>query len=98
MNLVRNGLEAMSAKGRLTIKTYENRNGVTMAIHDQGPGMSTETQEKIGTPFFTTKPDGTGLGLAVCYSIAQRHNATIKVQTGSRGTVFKVIFPLMQPG
>ncbi len=98
LNLVRNGLEAMSPKGRLTIKTYEDRNGVTIAVHDQGPGMSVEVQEKIGTPFFTTKPDGTGLGLAVCYSIAQRHNAVIKVTTGAQGTVFKVIFPPITKG
>lgn len=97
LNLVRNGLEAMSPKGRLTIKTFEDRNGVTMAIHDKGPGMSIEVQEKIGTPFFTTKPNGTGLGLPVCYSIAQRHDAVIKVTTGSQGTVFKVIFPRITP-
>jgi signal transduction histidine kinase len=48
--------------------------------------------EKLGTPFITTKDTGTGLGLAVCYSIAQRNNAIIEVETGSSGTTFFVKF------
>jgi signal transduction histidine kinase len=51
--------------------------------------------EKIGTPFFTTKGSGTGLGLAVCNSIAERHNAKIDIKTSSEGTVFKVVFPVV---
>ncbi|MFZ5634837.1 MAG: ATP-binding protein [Bacillota bacterium] len=50
----------------------------------------------MGTPFFTTKEQGTGLGLAVCYGIAARHNATIKFATGSTGTTFLVRFKLLQ--
>jgi nitrogen-specific signal transduction histidine kinase len=49
--------------------------------------------DKLGTPFVTTKDNGTGLGLAVCYSIAARHNARIDFNTGSEGTVFCVCFP-----
>jgi signal transduction histidine kinase len=49
---------------------------------------------KLGTPFFTTKEKGTGLGLAVCYSIAARHNATIDVNSGAGGTVFSIRFAL----
>ena len=47
---------------------------------------------RLGTPFLTTKEDGTGLGLAVCYGIAARHNAQIKVDTGPEGTTFWVRF------
>lgn len=48
---------------------------VVMAVRDEGTGIKPSDFEKIGTPFFTTKEQGTGLGLAVCYSIATRHNA-----------------------
>jgi two-component system, sporulation sensor kinase E len=46
----------------------------------------------MGTPFFTTKDNGTGLGLAVCYSIAERHKARIDIDTGPEGTTFFVRF------
>ena len=93
LNLVVNGVDAMSAGGDLTIKTFKNSDGINLVIQDQGHGMITEVLERIDTPFFTTKPYGTGLGLPVCYSIANRHNARIEVETGSTGTIFKVIFP-----
>lgn len=92
-NLVRNGLDAMEPGGTLTIGTFANENAdVVLSVKDQGCGMAPEIMDKIGTPFFTTKEEGTGLGLAVCYSIALRHNATIKLDTGTRGTTFYVIF------
>jgi signal transduction histidine kinase len=92
LNLVRNGLEAMDAGGKLTISTYMNQNDVVLTVSDQGHGIAAEHLDKIGTPFFTTKEEGTGLGLAVCYSVAARHNADIKIKTGPKGTTFFVIF------
>lgn len=91
-NLVRNGLEAMASGGRLTIKTFMDGQDVVLAVKDQGAGISQENMDKIGTPFFTTKKKGTGLGLAVCYSIAHRHSACISVDTGPEGTTFYVRF------
>jgi PAS domain S-box-containing protein len=91
-NLVRNGLEAMPPGGLLTIKTYQEDDSVVLTVEDQGRGISPEVLEKIGTPFFTTKDTGTGLGLAVCYSIAARHQARIGIETGAEGTTFFVRF------
>ena len=54
--------------------------------------MSPEVLEKIGTPFFTTKEKGTGLGLAICYSVAERHQAEIDIETGNDGTTFSIRF------
>ncbi len=89
MNLYRNGLEAMSTGKTLTISTYKEReNCVVLAVRDQGKGIRPEVLEKLGTPFYTTKDNGTGLGLGVCYAIAARHNAKIEIQTGSEGTTF----------
>jgi signal transduction histidine kinase len=93
LNLYRNGLEAMSIEKVLTISTYkEDQNCVVLAVQDQGEGIRPEVLEKLGTPFYTTKDNGTGLGLGVCYAIAARHNAKIEIQTGSEGTTFFVKF------
>ncbi len=77
LNLVRNGIEAMSMHGELTIKTCMKKNRVVLSIKDQGNGIPPDVLEKLGTPFFTTKEQGTGLGLPVCYRIAESHNARI---------------------
>lgn len=93
INLYRNGLEAMSTGKVLTISTYkEGQNCVVLAVRDQGKGIRPEVLEKLGTPFYTTKDNGTGLGLGICYAIAARHNAKIEIQTGSEGTTFFVKF------
>ncbi|HBC94383.1 MAG TPA: hypothetical protein DCZ10_16160 [Pelotomaculum sp.] len=93
LNLVRNGLEAMSPGGCLTIRTFTEDNEVVLSVQDQGTGIRPDIIEKIGNPFFTTKEQGTGLGLAVCYSIAARHGATIKIETGPGGSIFFFRFP-----
>lgn len=92
LNLVRNGFEAMAGNGVLTIKTCQNGNEIILAIRDQGVGIRPEVLEKIGAPFFSTKEKGTGLGLAVCYRIAECHHAKIKIDTGEKGTTFAVCF------
>lgn len=93
LNLVRNGLEAMSPGGQLTIGTIAEGDQVVLFVHDQGAGLPAEVLAKLGTPFVTTKENGTGLGLPICYSIAHRHNAQIEVKTGDSGTTFMVNFP-----
>lgn len=92
LNLVRNGLEAMSPGGNLTIRTLTDSKEVVLSVQDQGKGIESDVLDKIGTPFFTTKNNGTGLGLAVCYSIAARHNAVINIDTSPTGTTFFVRF------
>jgi signal transduction histidine kinase len=96
LNLCRNGLEAMPPGGKLIIKTFKDNNDVVLSIKDHGPGIPQEILEKIGVPFFTTKESGTGLGLAVCYSIALRHNAKIDISTNTGGTTVSVKFPESQ--
>lgn len=92
INLVRNGIEAMPDGGYLTIKTYLGDNEVVMSVQDQGQGIDSRLVEKIGTPFFTTKDNGTGLGLATSFSIANRHNAKIEFKTSEMGTTFYIKF------
>lgn len=92
LNLVLNGLDAMSAGGNLTIKTYVENDEVVLFVQDEGRGIKEEVFEKIWNPFFTTKEKGTGLGLAICYSVASRHQAVIDVDTSDKGTTFYVRF------
>ncbi|MDR7867291.1 MAG: MASE3 domain-containing protein [Sporomusaceae bacterium] len=92
LNLARNGLEAMEPGGRLTISTFCDRGGAVLAVGDSGGGIPQEVLDKLGTPFMTTKEHGTGLGLAVCRRIADRHGAKLEVTTSSAGTTFFLRF------
>jgi len=93
LNLVQNGMESMSSGGNITIRTFSEKNMVVLSIQDQGKGINPEVLNKLGTPFLTTKDQGTGLGLAVCYNISKRYNAKIDIKTGADGTTFSVRFP-----
>lgn len=93
LNLCRNGLEAMQEGGTLTIRTYSENEHVVLSVEDEGCGINLEGLDKLGTPFYTTKDNGTGLGLATCYSIAERHNAKINLKSSPGGTIFFVRFP-----
>jgi two-component system sporulation sensor kinase C len=92
LNLVRNSIEAMPAGGDLLIRTFQEDCKVVLSISDQGEGIPDHILDKLGTPFITTKDTGTGLGLPICYQIAHRHKATIKISTSHAGTTFFVYF------
>lgn len=92
LNLVLNGSQAMSPGGTIKIRTFMDKDEIVLSVEDDGKGIEPEVLGKMGTPFFTTKESGTGLGLAVCYSIVARHNARIDIETGSAGTTFFVRF------
>lgn len=94
LNMARNALEAMPEGGVLTIGTRLEEGRIVLFIEDEGCGLAPEIQDKLGTPFVTTREKGTGLGLAVCYSIAARHKAKIDYKTSSRGTTFNIRFPI----
>jgi len=94
INLVRNGLEAMTEGSVLTLATYQAGEETVLEVQDQGEGIDPSIFSRLGMPFVTTKENGTGLGLPVCYSIAERHNASIEVDTSPRGTTFFVRFKL----
>jgi PAS domain S-box-containing protein len=93
LNFTRNAVEAMPSGGRLTIKTAVNGNEITLSVSDQGTGIPQQVLDNLGKPFLTTKPTGTGLGMAICYRIAHRHNAKLDIDTGPAGTTIHIRFP-----
>ncbi|QJW45204.1 PAS domain-containing protein [bacterium BFN5] len=92
LNLVRNGFEAMTSPGQVTIRTYTEPGAIVLVIRDTGTGIPAEMLDKLGTPFLTTKDSGTGLGLPVCYRVAERHEAQIELDTSPQGTTFYIKF------
>jgi len=96
LNLVTNALDAMRDRGRhVTVGTLSvSRREAALYVKDEGPGIPADIIGKIGTPFLTTKDNGTGLGLATCYAIARRNNAAIDFTTSPAGTTFYVRFKI----
>lgn len=92
LNLVRNSIEAMPRGGNLKIYTFSEEDTVVLGISDEGSGISPQILEQLGKPFVTTKDTGTGLGIPICYQIAHRHQATIKIDTSTHGTTFFIYF------
>ncbi|MGG3455830.1 Sporulation kinase E [compost metagenome] len=96
LNLSRNAMEAMEEKGQLTLETRVADQGALLLVSDTGPGIPPGQREKLFEPFFTTKAKGTGLGLALCLSIIERHGGKISVDSAEgQGTTFTVFFPLL---
>lgn len=98
LNICKNAIEAMESilSPVLHISTGldEYRKEVFIKISDNGEGMDNQTIKKIGTPFFTTKKTGTGLGLNACYEIIKEHKGRIDIQSElGKGTTFKIIIP-----
>lgn len=93
-NLLRNALEASPPEAVVTIKTRRAPSGVEIAFIDRGPGVPPEHREQIFNPFFTTKPGGIGLGLAVSAKIVGDHGGAITVDSEpGEGAAFLVSLP-----
>jgi len=99
LNLVMNGAEAMSTTAEnlraLVIASRLESDEVTITVEDSGAGVDSKDSGQIFEAFFTTKPTGMGMGLAICRSIVAAHNGRLWASPGtSRGTVFYVVLPL----
>ncbi|MEC1695515.1 ATP-binding protein [Schinkia azotoformans] len=97
LNIVKNGIEAMERKGKISIELKKYNDLAQLIIEDNGKGMSKEQINKIGTPYFSTKEKGTGLGTMVAFNIikAMQGDYTIESQIG-KGTSFCITFPLVE--
>ncbi len=98
LNLVLNAMEAMPEGGEIAIDVYAAEGGAVIAVTDTGIGMDAETVAQIFDPFYSTKQEGTGLGLAVTYGIIEGHGGRISVESElGKGTQFSIWIPYMQP-
>ena len=96
LNLVLNSLQAMGENGTLVLSNRLTRDvsGVEITVQDSGPGISPENISRVFQPFFTTKKDGTGLGLATCKRIITDHGGTITVASvPGMGATFRIWLP-----
>jgi signal transduction histidine kinase len=94
-NLVMNAAQASPAGGVVTVKTRQVANQIEIAIIDSGSGIEAKDRESIFNPFFTTKSDGVGLGLAIVSKIVDEHDGKITVEsTPGEGSVFRVFLPV----
>jgi signal transduction histidine kinase len=94
INLLKNAIEAAPFGGNITLAIGRQQNMVAVTVENDGESIPEEIISRLGTPFFTTKEGGTGLGLSVCYSIVENHGGKIKVfSLKGQGTVFTVLLP-----
>ena len=105
MNLLTNAAQAVRAKhgdggdGAVSIRSWHENGIITIAVQDNGCGMDETVKSRVFEPFFTTKGvgEGTGLGLSITYSIVQKHNGTIAVEsTPGQGSEFRISIPVVQ--
>jgi PAS domain S-box-containing protein len=97
LNVVLNGLQAMPEGGTLTISACREQGMVVTRIQDEGGGISPEIQEKIFELYFTTKPDGSGIGLAQTNQIFQWHYGSVDFEsTEGQGTIFRLRLPFAE--
>lgn len=102
-SLMSNAIEAMSdggllrISGRVELEGDPPRRVVVVDVSDTGPGIAQEAMHAIFEPFYTTKNNRVGLGLAVCYSIVEQHGGTLTVRADEGGTTFRVTLPALGP-
>ena len=99
-NLAMNAMQAMkecdkNEAGKIEVIISRENNDVCIALKDNGPGISSEVQDQIFDPFYTTRTQGTGLGLAVVQAVAKAHDGRVMLESiPNEGSVFKVILPI----
>jgi len=94
-NVALNGVEAMNGRGRLSLEVARQNGDVALAISDTGPGISPENLPRVFEPFYSGKPNGSGLGLTIAERIVGAHGGRIEIDSRpGRGTRVTLLFPL----
>jgi PAS domain S-box-containing protein len=97
INLVINAIEAMRTSTRLPrkllIKSVRNTGEVLVQVQDSGPGIEPQVADRIFETFFTTKAEGTGMGLSICRSIVESHGGRLRTVPNSTGALFEFTLP-----
>lgn len=91
INIIKNAVESIEKDGEIVIRTITNPN--TLEISDNGKGIDKDTETKLFSPFFSTKPDGQGIGLVFIREVLQQHNCTFSLRSYPDGlTRFRIMF------
>jgi two-component system NtrC family sensor kinase len=99
LNLLNNALDASSPGGRVVVRTFADKDSVTVDVEDNGTGIPNDLKDRIFDPFFTTKGpgEGSGLGLSICYTITKGLGGSLTFDSEEgKGTVFRVRLPRIQ--
>jgi signal transduction histidine kinase len=98
LNLLLNAEQAIEGPGLVRVAVFEQNGTAVVTVSDTGRGIPTEHLPNIFRPFFTTKGNGTGLGLSLARRIVEAHHGQIEVKSSSgKGTTFSVVLPIRQP-
>jgi signal transduction histidine kinase len=92
-NLLINASQATDGKGRVRIQAQRHGGEATVSVDDDGPGVPADIRSRVFEALFTTKAQGSGLGLALCRRIAEAHGGTVTLQAAARGASFLVTIP-----
>ena len=99
LNVILNGAQAMSQGGVIEVRLIEDGRNAMLSVRDEGEGIPEDLREKIFDLYFTTKKDGSGIGLAMTYRIMQLHNGSVDVESvPGEGTTFTFRIPLSNAG
>jgi len=98
VNLIVNAYEAMTSNEKVLRVSIapdfiQGVSAVAVEIQDSGPGVPENIREQIFNPFYTSKPNGVGLGLAIVAKIVDDHHGTIRLTSGAQGACFRVVLP-----
>jgi signal transduction histidine kinase len=93
MNLLLNAVDASGPGGVVSVRMQTVDNHIDIAVEDSGPGLSAESQDQVFEAFYTTKPGGTGLGLAVTKTVLEKMGASIQASNHTNGAIFTIQLP-----
>lgn len=96
VNIMLNSIQAINGQGTISIRFFKNGNHLVIEFADSGPGIPSDILPRIFDPLFTTKQQGTGLGLATCKGIVEQHGG--KVYAKNNPTTFSVVLPISNKG
>jgi signal transduction histidine kinase len=92
-NLILNGIQAAPRHGYVTVTCGTRGDGHFIRVADNGPGVSDAHRKRLFEPHFTTKPNGTGMGLFMSYGIVREHQGRLLYEGSKRGAVFTMVLP-----
>jgi two-component system sensor histidine kinase FlrB len=93
LNLIDNAFQACGRNGRVELGAEVVAGKICLTVSDDGHGIPADIKDRLFEPFFTTRPKGTGLGLAVVHAVAAAHNGDVLVDSGPNGSTFALCLP-----